>query len=100
MVSLEAIPVPIDAFTVREIGDETIFLAEEGEDLHTLDETATFIWRAIDGNRPLRDILERMCAEYEVSREVAQEDLLRFIDELVHKGIVRVDTGEHEEPQR
>ena len=82
MTSLEAIPVPVDAFAVRQIGEETILLAEQGEELHTLDEVGTFIWQSINGSRPLKEVLDRVCSEYEVSREVAQRDLLRFIESV------------------
>lgn len=91
MASLESVPVPVDAFAVRGVGDETILLAEEGEELHTLDEVGTFIWRAIDGVRTLREILGRVCDEYEVSEDVAAQDLLRFADELAQKGIVTLE---------
>jgi len=94
MVNLDMIPVPGDSFCVREIGEETIFLAESGDELHCLDEVGTFIWKAIDGQRSLADILDRVCDEYEVSREAAQRDLTRFIRELAEKGIVTLKGGQ------
>lgn len=91
MVSLETIPVPVDKFTVREIVDETIFMADEGDELHTLDEVGTFIWKAIDGNRTLQNILDCICDEYDIQREIAEKDLIQFISKLAEKGIVEID---------
>ena len=91
MVSLEAIPVLDDSFCARELGEEAILVGEEGDELHCLDEVGTFIWKTIDGKRSLGDILDGVCAEYEVSREIAEKDLTGFISELAEKGIVKLE---------
>jgi len=90
MVSLETVPVAVDKYTVREIADETIFMADEGDELHTLDEVGSFIWKAIDGNKSLLTILNEICDEYDVERDVAENDLKKFISELTDKGILTV----------
>ena len=91
MVSLETVPVAVDKYTVREIADETIFMADEGDELHTLDEVGSFIWKAIDGNKSLLSILNELCDEYDVERNVAENDLMNFISDLAEKGILTVD---------
>ncbi len=91
MVSLETVPVAVDKYTVREIADETIFMADEGDELHTLDEVGSFIWKAIDGNKSLLTILNEICDEYDVERDKAKNDLMNFIGELAEKGILKVD---------
>jgi hypothetical protein len=88
MKDLSAVPVPADGLTVKRIGTETIILTESGEELHTLDETGTFVWSAIDGKRTVGQILNLLCDEYEVVRDRAQTDLLVFIESLEEKGIV------------
>ncbi len=88
MLSPSTILTARDAFVVRQIGDETIFLSEDGEQIHMLDEVGTFIWNSIDGNRSVKDILDRLCAEFEVSADVAEHDLLEFVGELAGKGMV------------
>ena len=88
MITLETIPTPDTTFTVRRIGDETIFINEKGDRLHTINELGSFIWEHIDGDASLGDILDSVLSEYEAEREEAQEDLRRFIKELEEKGIV------------
>ena len=90
MKNLSAVPVPSAGLTVKRIGTETIILTKSGEELHTLDETGTFVWSAIDGKRTLTQILDMICGEYEVVRERAQTDLLAFIDALEEKEILKV----------
>ena len=91
MNKLEAVPVPAEGLTVRQIGKEMIILTDAGEELHTLDETGTFVWSAIDGKTPLSRILDSICTEYDVNRNRAQEDLFAFIDALEGKGIISLD---------
>jgi len=91
MNELKAIPVPAKGLTVRQIGDETIIVTEAGEELHTLDETGTFVWSAIDGSNSLSRILNLICTEYDVNRDRAREDLLNFVEALHEKKIVILD---------
>jgi hypothetical protein len=90
MKKLSAVPVPVDGLTVKRIGTETIILTESGEELHTLDETGTFVWSGINGKRTVGQILDILCAEYDVIRERAQKDVLVFIEALAEKKIIRL----------
>ena len=88
MKNLSAVPVPAAGMTVKQIGTETIILTESGEQLHTLDQTGTYVWSEIDGKKSLGQILDGICDEYDVSRERAQADLLEFIDALEENQII------------
>ena len=88
MKNFGAVPVPAEGLTIRQIGNETIILTEEGEELHTLDETGTFVWKAIDGKKSLSRILDLICVEYEVSHDGARDDLFMFLEALEEKGII------------
>ena len=88
MTNLNAVPEPADGLTVKQIGTETIILTESGEQLHTLDQTGTYVWSQIDGKKTLGRILDGICDEYDVSRERAQADLLDFINALSEKKII------------
>jgi len=88
MKNLGAVPVQAEGLTIRQIGNETIILTEEGEELHTLDETGTFVWRAIDGKKNLSRILDLICVEYEVTHDGARDDLFMFVEALKGKGII------------
>ena len=88
MENLRVVPVQAEGLTVRQIGNETIILTEAGEELHTLDETGTFIWKAIDGKKSLSRILDMICVEYEVAHERARDDLVVFVEALKGKDII------------
>ena len=90
MRNLSAVPVTVDRLTVKKIGTETIILTESGEQLHTLDQTGTYVWSEIDGKKTLGQILDKLCDEYDVTRDRAQADLQEFIGALEEKEIVRL----------
>lgn len=62
----------------REIDGETVIISPEDSLVHELNETASLIWKYVEG-KTLQELAERVSAEYEVSLEVARAD----VDELV-----------------
>jgi len=88
MENVRVVPVQAEGLTVRQIGNETIILTEEGEELHTLDETGTFVWAAIDGKKTMSQILDLICVEYEVGHDRARDDLFVFVETLKGKGLI------------
>ena len=77
-----------EGLTVREVGEEMIFLSEKGDMLHTVNAVGAFIWKSIDGSRTVRDISALLCDEYDVSPEKAREDLTVFLGDLAGKELV------------
>ena len=90
MIDMNIRPRPSDGYCVRELGEETIFLAESGDTIHSLDEVGTFIWQQIDAGASFGEIVDRVCDAYEVEREVAETDLQRFAQELLDKGLIKL----------
>ena len=57
----------------------------------TLNEIATVIWQAADGQTPLSEIVaQRVCPEFDVSVEQAERDATEFVSELSQHGILLV----------
>ncbi|MBN1420689.1 MAG: PqqD family protein [Planctomycetes bacterium] len=86
----DAVPVRNDGFVVRKLGDETLVLAESGEEVHLLDEVGTFIWERIDGARTVGDIAGAVASTYEVDPAEAESDAEEFLEELLGKGVIRM----------
>jgi len=51
----------------REIGDETLLIS--GDDIHVLNETATFIWKLCDGTRDTAAIEAALREEYAIPHD-------------------------------
>ncbi len=88
MPDLKTIPAPNPEYSVRVVGDETVFLAPAGDQIYSLDPVGTFIWQQIDGTRTLADILAVLVDAYDVDQDEARVDLIEFVNELAGRGLV------------
>jgi len=75
------------------LGDETIIMSTLDSTVFTLNSVGTAIWKAADGATPLSQIVqEKVCAEFEVTDEVAMADAKELVGELVQHGILLVSS--------
>jgi hypothetical protein len=79
------------AIAARVLGDETMVMSATNSTLFTLDEVATVIWESADGATPLEEIVaNKICAQYDVTPEIALRDAERLVEELAEHGLVRL----------
>ena len=88
MLTLKDIPIKTKGFVIRELGDELIIISENGSEMHTVDEIGSFIWKNINGKNTIQSIVDRICNEYEVKKQIAQKDLMNFIKSLINKKLI------------
>jgi Coenzyme PQQ synthesis protein D (PqqD) len=55
-----------------------------------LTETASFVWKQIDGRRSVRELAAALSSEYDVDVDTATDDVAELVDELVDVGVVTV----------
>ena len=58
------------------------------ESIYTLDGVGAFIWELIDGQRTVGDIKTAILEEYKVAPEVAEADLVEFLQQLQAIGAI------------
>ena len=77
------------AIAARMLGSETMIMSATDSTFFTLDEVATAIWQAADGQTPLSEIVAgKICQEFDVSQETAVRDAEEFVEELASHGIL------------
>ncbi len=79
----------------RNIAGEQILVpirqkAGEVESIFTLNEVASRIWELLDGEKQVEEIKNAIVEEFEVSPKEAEEDLLKFLQQLEEAGAVRI----------
>jgi hypothetical protein len=77
---------------------EAVILSAEDSTLNTLNPAGTLIWQGADGKTPVRAIVDRICAEFNVDPAQAESDLTAFIETLSQRGLLKVFTSPHEGP--
>jgi coenzyme PQQ synthesis protein D (PqqD) len=78
------------AIAARELGGEMIIMSAKDSTLFTLNGVATRIWQAADGKTTLADIVNNVCAEFDVDQDAAYRDAAEFTEELAQHGILQV----------
>jgi hypothetical protein len=78
----------------RKIADEFILVpirqrAGEVESIYTLNDAAARVWELLDGERRVDEIRDQIVAEFEVSPEEAEADVVEFLRQLEAVGAVR-----------
>ena len=72
----------------RTIEGEAIVITPHDSTLHTLNQTATFIWDRADGNRTLGQIRTELLETFAVDEATAHQDAGAFVHEAVQKGLM------------
>lgn len=65
-----------------EFGEETFVVEPREGMLHMLDGVGPFVWRELSRPRTLAEIVEGLCAEFDVDAARARRDAERFLKEL------------------
>ena len=81
---------PRTAWRVYE--DATLVITPDDRTIHELNETGTAIWLEIGDDGATGDALsEKLCEEYDVSREIAVEQVEKFVHDASRKKILTID---------
>ncbi|GAF04141.1 PqqD family protein [Saccharicrinis fermentans] len=84
-----------ERFVEKAIGEEKVLvpLTDNVADMnkvYNLNEVASFIYDAIDGVKSMADLKSVLLENYEVTEEVALNDIKYFITDMVDKGVLSI----------
>jgi hypothetical protein len=69
---------------------EAVVLWPDDSTLNTLNAVGTLIWESADGKSPLSAIVARICEEFDVDPERAEQDTMAFTAKLRARGLLTV----------
>ena len=72
----------------REVGDETVILDLANGTYYGLDPVGARIWQLMAQGQTLVQVCEIMLAEYEVTREDIERDVLALVQTLLERQLV------------
>lgn len=91
MSILEKKPRKNEKYPYRIIDGQALIIDPTTNIIKLLNEVGTRIWELIDGKKTGNDILNKIIAEYDVSPEVAKNDLIKFCQELATIGFIFIN---------
>jgi hypothetical protein len=94
----EAAPITLDnrlvippAVISRDLDGETVMLNLDTGIYFGLDAVGSAVWNHVRELASLREVRDRLIAEFDVSTDTATADLLRLAEQLVARGLARID---------
>jgi len=78
-----------DGVMFNRVGDEVVLLDLDSGTYFGLDAVGGRIWDLLTGAATVGETIETMLAEYEVERGLLERDVLRLVNELEEKGLIR-----------
>jgi coenzyme PQQ synthesis protein D (PqqD) len=76
----------------RDLDGETVILNLDSGIYFGLDTVGTVIWKHLQDAAQLREVRDRMLADYDVSPDVAAQDLLRLAEQFVSRGLALLES--------
>ena len=81
-----------NGFKIRQVAGMNILVPENEEmdfsEVLTMNDSAAFIWAAIQEERSFEEVLLMMKSEFDAPEDVLRADLVEFIDVLKQKGLI------------
>ncbi len=74
----------------RQVGDEIVLLDLDNGTYFGLDPVGARIWELISQGRTLAAVCEVIVDEYDVTREIIEQDLLKLVENLAAQRLVQV----------
>jgi hypothetical protein len=82
------------ALAWREIDEATVIISPTDSVMHELNDTGSFLWKNIDGQRSAAQLAELLAESYEVTPDVALNDTQALLEEMsTRKLVVPVSTS-------
>ena len=88
MLNLATIPTRNPDVIGRVVDDETVLVMPKKGQVKVLNEVGTVIWGMVDGKRTINQIIDKICADFEVDRDAAEKDTVRFIADLLDRELI------------
>ncbi|MDR4508611.1 MAG: PqqD family protein [Candidatus Brocadiaceae bacterium] len=76
------------------INNDTFIISDEGAMFHQLNTVGEVIWNMCTGTCSIKEIADSLCNEFEIEKEAAVKDVVSFLEELSHKGLIHFKEGE------
>ena len=82
-----------DGFILKEVAGENVVIPTgsnlvDFNAMMTLNETGVFLWQRLEQDTTIDKLVDAVCAEYDIDRDIATQDIKEFVQSLEANGIV------------
>lgn len=91
MLGMETRVARVEKLAYQVIDGRAVVVLPKERAIHWFDEIGTDLWNYLKTPRTLKEIVDYLCEQYDVTPETAQKDMAEFVEELRAKKLVTVD---------
>ncbi|MBP2312720.1 PqqD family peptide modification chaperone [Azospirillum soli] len=91
MIAIESRVVAAPNLLLTEIDGETVMMEVESGQYFNLDAVGSHIWRELAAPVEVAVLCRRLEDEYEASPERIRDDVLRFLNQMLDKRLIRIE---------
>ncbi len=88
MIDLSAVYQLRNDARYRKVAGEGVVLQQTSAEVVMLNDTGADVLELINGERPIRAIVDALASEYDTATETLTADVLSYIQELVEAGVI------------
>lgn len=72
------------------MGEDGVLLHVQRGDYYSLNKVGARLWMLTDGSRSIKDLAKEITAQFEISQEEAEKDIIELAAHLEKEGLVKV----------
>ena len=80
--------IPARHLITKFLGEQAFIFDTKRVRVHTLNETASLIWRLINKKYSLKQIIKEICNKYNVTEKKSRKDVTEFLEKYIRKNMV------------
>ncbi|MFC2171840.1 PqqD family protein [Acidobacteriota bacterium] len=88
---LEMKPVQNPDTAWRAVDEECIIITPRKSVATVLNPVGTRVWQLADGNRSVKEIIEKILDEYLTERDAVEKDIEEFLTDLEKRGLLKLE---------
>lgn len=73
-----------------EIDGEVVMLSLENSEYYGMDKVGSRIWQLLENPVSLREIIEALLEEYDVTEGQCADDTIKFVEQLADKNLIEI----------
>jgi uncharacterized protein YrrD len=90
MIQRDSYLVKVDDVLFTSMGEDAVLLHVNRGDYYSLNKVGARLWVLADGSKSIADLAVLITDEFDISRDVAEQDIMEMAEQLEREGLVQV----------
>lgn len=88
MISLQSYIIRNKEMLWRTVEEEVFIINADGQNIHVLNKTASYIWELAEKKIPICDIVKSIYDRFDIDEETARADTVELVSQMLNKNII------------